>query len=92
MNEQKIQIESPEQFQAAMQAVQSSSMLLSSFDWAALMEKIQFFEGPGAVLDPGIFIEMNKDPQWEVKKQLFIAANRFVKELEDIREQLADAE
>ena len=88
MNDEKIQIHTPEQFEAAMGSVQTAMMILGSFDWQHLVDQANLFQGAGAVLDPETFIAMKKDPQWEQKLQLFKAAARFTGELDDIKEQL----
>jgi len=88
MDTDKKQIESSEDFHMAMSAVRSAMELLSTFDWQHLADTINLFEGAGSVLNPQMFIEMQKDPQWEQKKQLFRAAAEFTAHLEDIRKQL----
>lgn len=82
------QIENDEDMHMAMSAVQSACQLLGTFDWQHLVDTINLFEGAGSVLNPQMFIEMQKDPQWEQKKQLFRAAAEFTAHLEDIRKQL----
>jgi len=87
MNEPK-RIETPEDFEMAMSCVKSAMQLLGSFDWQYMVEASGLFEGAGAVINPEVFQAMQKDPQWEQKKQLFVAARDFTAVLEDIRKQL----
>jgi len=81
-------IETPEDFEMAMGCVKSAMQLLGTFDWQYLVEASGLFEGAGNAIDPEIFAAMQKDPQWEQKKQLFKAAADFTAVLEDIRRQL----
>lgn len=84
----KKQIETPEDFLMAMNSVKSAMSILSLFDWRSLSERIALFESVGPVLNPSMFQDMMKDPQWEQKKQLFKAAADFTSTLDDIRSQL----
>ena len=88
MDLQKKQIETTEDFHMAMSAVQSACQLMAMFDWDHLIRQTEFFEGAGAVINPEVFIAMQKDPQWDQKKQLFQAAASFTGKVEDIRRQL----
>jgi len=88
MDVNKKQIETDNDFRMAMSAVQSACQLLGTFDWPHLVQQSNFFEGAGAVINPKIFMAMQKDPQWEQKKQLFLAAATFVGKIEEIRHQL----
>lgn len=88
MDLKKKRIETDEDFKVAMSSVQSACQLMGMFDWNHLIQQIEFFEGAGAVLNPKAFIDMQKDPQWDQKKQLFHAAAAFTGKVEDIRRQL----
>ena len=88
MDTTKKQIENADDFHMAMSSVKSACELLGMFDWQHLIDQSNFFEGAGAVIDPKVFLEMQKDPQWEQKKRLFAAAAQFVGVVEDIRRQL----
>lgn len=88
MDVNKKQIETDEDMHMAMSAVQSACQLLGTFDWQHLVEQSNFFEGAGAVINPQVFMAMQRDPQWDQKKQLFLAAATFVNKIEDIRKQL----
>jgi len=92
MDLKKQQITTDDDFKMAMSSVQSACQLLAMFDWQHLIEQSNFFEGAGAVINPEVFIAMQKDPQWEQKKQLFNAAAKFVREVEDIKRQLSHEE
>lgn len=87
----KKQITTDDDFLMAMSAVKSAHQVLATFDWQHLVEQTHFFEGAGAVINPEVFIAMQRDPQWEQKKQLFNAAAAFVGKVEDIRRQLGGA-
>jgi len=87
MSEPK-RIETPEDFKVAMGCVKSAMQLLNSFDWQYMVEASGLFEGVGSAINPEIYSDMQKDPQWEQKKQLFQAAADFTAKLEDIRKQL----
>jgi len=88
MDVNKKQIETDEDMHMAMTSVQSACQLLGTFDWQHLVDQSNFFEGAGAVINPQVFAAMQRDPQWEQKKQLFLAAATFVAKVEDIRRQL----
>jgi hypothetical protein len=88
MTEERIPITSPEDFHAAMGAVQSSLQLLGMFDWQTLVDQTNFFEGAGVMLDPTKYQAMLSDPQWEQKKRIFRAAAHFVKELDEVAKEL----
>lgn len=88
MDVNKKQIENDEDMHMAMSAVQSACQLLGTFDWQHLVDQTNFFEGAGAVIHPQVFMAMQRDPQWEQKKQLFRATADFVAKIEDIRRQL----
>ena len=88
MDLKKHEINTDDDFKMAMSSVQSACQLLAMFDWQQLIDQSNFFEGAGAIINPSVFIAMQKDPQWEQKKQLFYAAAKFVREIEDIRRQL----
>lgn len=88
MDLKKQQIQTDDDFKMAMSSVQSACQLLAMFDWQHLIEQTNFFEGAGAIINPSVFLAMQKDPQWEQKKQLFNAAAKFVREVEDIKRQL----
>lgn len=92
MDLKKRQITTDDDFKMAMSSVQSACQLLAMFDWQHLIEQTNFFESAGAIINPEIFIAMQKDPQWEQKKQLFNAAAKFVREIEDIKRQLGHEE
>lgn len=87
MNDKKMII-TDQDFHMAMESVKSSIQLLGLYDWQALVHQIAFFEGAGAVIHPTIFTEMQKDPQWEQKKQILAAAADFVAKIEDVQRQL----
>ncbi len=78
-------IQSPEQFHAAMSSVQSAMALLDTFDWQQLVDQVEIFEGAGSVVFPKMFLDMQKDPQWEIKKRLFKAAAEFTSEIDALR-------
>ena len=84
----KKQITTDDDFLMAMSAVKSAHQVLAMFDWQHLVEQTHFFEGAGAVINPEVFIAMQRDPQWDQKKQLFQAAASFTGKVEDIRRQL----
>ncbi len=87
MNEPK-RIETPEDFAMAMGCVKSAMQLLSSFDWQYTVKVSGLFEGVGNAINPEVYAAMQKDPQWEQKKQLFKAAADFTRVLHDIQKQL----
>lgn len=86
---EKHQITTDGDLNMAMSSVQSACQLLAVFDWQCLYEQLILFESVGPVTDPGTFLAMQGDPQWEQKKQLFSAAAKFVREIEDIRRQIS---
>ncbi len=78
-------IETTEDFETAMGAVQSSIQLLDMFDWQDWLQKEAFFQGAGATLDPGTFLAMQKDPQWDMKVAVIRAAATYMGTIRDIR-------
>lgn len=78
-------IETEEDFHMAMSAVQSSIQLLDMFDWDDWLQKEALFQGAGSVLNPEVFIAMQKDPQWETKVAVIRAAGTYMKTIRDIR-------
>lgn len=82
------QIKSPEDFQMAMGAVQSSIELLGMFDWDHWLQLEAMFQTAGPQLDAELFQAMRRDPQWEQKRAVFQAAANYMKAIEDVRAQL----
>lgn len=82
-----ITIDSEEDFQAAMMAMQSSVNMLGMFDWDDWLRKETIFQSIGPVLDPGLFQGVQKDPQWPTKVALITAAANFMKEVQRVSDE-----
>ena len=82
--DEKIQIKASETMDAAMGAMKTSNALLSSFDWEHLLKAMEFGEGVGAVINPGVAQQIYADKEWEHKKRLVRAAQHFVSEFQAV--------
>lgn len=85
---EKKPIQTSEEFDIAMCLFGSSYRLLGQFDWGALISQCEFFEGAGAVIRPDVFLAMQRDPQWDQKKCIFRAAQRFISEVDEVGREL----
>ena len=70
-----------------MSAVKSAMELVGSYDWNDLMAHITLLESlPSSA--PAVYADMLNDPQWELKKELFMAASQFSRALGEIEDRL----
>lgn len=73
-------------FNMAMDQIRSANTMLSMFDWAGLCRGADFAHGAGAVLDPGAFMAIDRDPQWNAKVKVWEATRDYVAALKSVRE------
>ena len=78
-------IESVDDFEMAMSAVQSSIQLLDMFDWDAWLELEAMFQSAGSVLYPEMYKAIQNDPQWDMKVNVIRAAATYMKTIHNIR-------
>lgn len=67
-------------FAMGMSAIKTSAMLLGITDWQGFLDQAAFAQGAGAVLNPGLFLDIQRDRDWEIKVRLAKAAQAFVTE------------
>lgn len=67
-------------FALGMSSIKTSAMLLGITDWQTFLDQAAFAEGAGAVLNPGLFLAIQRDPQFKVKVRLARAAQSFLAE------------
>lgn len=91
MDDTRIQIQSPEQFEAAMGSIQSALALLGTFDWQHLVDQVnllQMLQLAEPDVCPGVIQSMEDDPQWEQKMHLFTSTAQFLSEIASIKKEL----
>lgn len=84
---EKIELKNDTDFEMAMGMVSASFKTVAMFDWDKLIAQIEHAEGAGAVLNPQLFLDIQRDPQWETKKKIFRACSAFVKAMEEARDE-----
>ena len=67
-------------FAMGMASIKTSAMLLGITDWQGFLDQAAFAEGAGAVLNPGLFMDIHRDKTWPIKVRLAKAAHAFVAE------------
>lgn len=88
MREDKIQIDNSQRMEMAVGSIRYAAAIMATFDWEHLQKAMEFGEGIGAVLDPDTFMQIQRDPQWELKKRMVKAAATFIRELEAVDAQI----
>lgn len=84
----RVMIESVEDVENAIKAIESAYQLVGLFDWQQFNQLLEVFETAGADLNPTAFEAMKQDRQWDQKKRVFQATLTFVNALDEIAREL----
>lgn len=79
-------------FAFGMDQVRTSAFMLDLLDWDAIIAAADAAVGFGAVLNPGLFMDIQRDKDWDKKMRLARAAQAFLREFKAVgAEVLGDA-